>query len=123
MPGLLCNPNGFLNSAWPWITQSALVNRRAAPAGRTVLVTLATNPGPASGPPAGRAGWGNTQAHTELELESFLNLSGTWLGWSKGQPACWGADPPGWCRTVAYYDCYNSFVSAPTVPSRSSVSD
>jgi len=77
--GMLCNPNGFLNSAWPWITHAALVNRRHAPAGgRKVLITMATEPGPASGPSAGRSGWGNTQAHTELEVESFLNLSGTW---------------------------------------------
>jgi hypothetical protein len=70
---------------------------------------MATEPGPAIGPPAGRGGWDNTQAHTELELESFLNLSGAWLGWSKGQPACWSAKPPAWCRTVEYYSCFNSF--------------
>lgn len=109
VPGMLCNPNGFLNNAWPWITHAALVNQRAKPAGRKVLITVATEPGPASGPPASRGGWDNHQAHTELELESFLNLSGTWLGWSKGQPACWSADPPAWCRTVEYYDCYNNF--------------
>ena len=109
VPGMLCNPNDFLNRAWPWITHAALVNRRNAPAGRKVLITMATEPGPAIGPPAGRGGWDNTQAHTELELESFLNLSGAWLGWSKGQPACWSAKPPAWCRTVEYYSCFNSF--------------
>ena len=50
VPGMLCNPNDFLNRAWPWITHAALVNRRNAPGGRTVLITMATEPGPAGRP-------------------------------------------------------------------------